>query len=69
MGGRGRLAIVTGVVFMVVGLVAPAQAQASSGQDFSVHVRQCREAMAFSGTHNPGVMHRGFSGWDPMRTC
>lgn len=26
-------------------------------------------AWGFSGTHNPGVMHHGISGWDPTHVC
>ena len=53
----------------IVGLVASAPAQASSGRDFSDHVRTCQQEMGFTGTHNPGVMHQGFSGWDPAHMC
>lgn len=54
----------------IVGLVASAPAQASTGPDFSTHVRHCQQEMGFSGTHNPG-MHQGFSGWrdSPTHTC
>ena len=53
----------------IVGLVASAPAQAASGRDFSHHVRHCQQEMGFSGLHNPGVMHQGFSGWDPEHMC
>lgn len=53
----------------LVGLVVSAPAQASSGRDYADHVRACQQEMGFSGTHNPGVMHQGFSGWDPAHTC
>lgn len=54
----------------LVGLVASAPAQASTGVDYADHVRACQQEMGFSGTHNPGVMHQGFSGWDSTtHTC
>jgi hypothetical protein len=34
------------------------------GPAFGQHVSQCAKTMGFSGTHNPGVMHQGKSGWD-----
>jgi hypothetical protein len=40
-----------------------------TGRDYAEHVRMCQQEMGFSGTHNPGVMHQGFSGWDPAHTC
>lgn len=60
--------IVTGVGVFLFGMAMSAPAQASGGQDFSVHVRECQQAMEFSGSHNPG-MHQGFSGWDPSHAC
>ena len=42
---------------------------AGSGPAFSQHVRSCQREMGFTGTHNPGVMHQGLSGWDPGHTC
>lgn len=42
----------------LAGVAAPAAAAPS---DFSEHVRMCNHA--FSGTHNPGVHHQGYSGW------
>jgi hypothetical protein len=57
------------LVGALLGLTATAPAQAASGRDFSEHVRGCQQEMGFSGTHNPGVMHQGFSGWDPEHTC
>lgn len=32
--------------------------------NFGSHVSDCARTMGFSGTHNPGVMHHGASGWD-----
>lgn len=50
-------------------LAVSAPAHAAEGQGFSEHVRACQWDMGFTGTHNPGVMHQGFSGWDPSHTC
>ncbi|CAN5617433.1 hypothetical protein BH10ACT10_BH10ACT10_09630 [soil metagenome] len=52
---------------MSVSLVSGAGATA--GSDYSQHVRACSQSMGFSGTHNPGVMHHGLSGWDPTHVC
>lgn len=54
-------------VFVALGAVAGA-ASASTGQDFSQHVRHCQQNMGFDGTMNPG-MHQGLSGWDPSHVC
>jgi len=43
-------------------------ASASTGQDFSQHVRECQQSMGFTGTMNPG-MHQGASGWSPGHVC
>ncbi|NPC42517.1 hypothetical protein [Nocardioides sp. zg-1230] len=43
-------------------------ASASTGQDFSHHVRDCQQAMGFDGAMNPG-MHQGLSGWSPDHVC
>ena len=43
-------------------------ASASTGQDFSQHVRDCQRSMGFDGTMNPG-MHQGLSGWSPDHVC
>ncbi|MGB4892613.1 MAG: hypothetical protein WBP09_13200 [Propionicimonas sp.] len=40
-----------------------------TGRDYADHVRMCQQAMGFNGTHNPGVMHQGRSGWDPTHAC
>lgn len=52
-----------------IGAVAVGPAQAATGREYSEHVRACQQAMGFTGTHNPGVMHQGYSGWDPSHTC
>lgn len=54
-------------VIVAAGSVTGA-ASASTGQDFSQHVRDCQQSMGFDGTMNPG-MHQGRSGWDPSHVC
>jgi hypothetical protein len=58
-----------GAAVALAATAAATSAQASPGSDYSEHVRACQQEMGFSGTHNPGVMHQGFSGWDPTHTC
>ena len=60
-------AAVAAVAVLVSG-AGPAHAAAVTGRDYSEHVRACQQAMGFSGTHNPGMMH-GLSGWDPGHAC
>lgn len=48
--------------------VAPAQAAEPTGREFADHVVMCQAEMGFDGTHNPGVMHQGFSGWADHHT-
>jgi len=66
---RRVAAIVLVAAAVLVSGAGPALAADATGADYSAHVRQCQQATGFSGTHNPGVMHRGFSGWDPDHTC
>ena len=54
-------------VLVALGAVTGA-ASASTGHDFSEHVRDCEHSMGFDGTMNPG-MHQGLSGWDPSHVC
>jgi hypothetical protein len=65
-----RLAMMAaaGLILTTVG-AGSSFAAAGAGSDYAQHVRMCQQAMGFSGTHNPGVMHQGFSGWDPDHTC
>ena len=65
-----RLATMTaaGMILAITG-AGPAFAADGAGRDYAEHVRMCRQAMGFSGTHNPGVMHQGYSGWNPDHTC
>lgn len=57
-----------GTVLAIAG-AGQALAVEGSGRDYADHVRMCQQHMGFSGTHNPGVMHQGYSGWDPNHTC
>ena len=61
--------IAAAVVTMVSTGAGSALAAEATGRDYAEHVRMCQQEMGFSGTHNPGVMHRGYSGWDPTHTC
>lgn len=54
-------------VLVALGAVTGA-ASASTGLEFSQHVRDCQQSMGFDGTMNPG-MHQGRSGWDPTHVC
>lgn len=65
---RRAVVAVAGATLAALAMSAPAHA-AAAGQDFSEHVRACQRDMGFTGTHNPGVMHQGLSGWDPSHTC
>jgi hypothetical protein len=55
--------------FGVIGVAAAGAAQASPGQgyEYGQHVVACNDH--FSGEHNPGVHHRGFSGWQMHDDC
>lgn len=55
--------------FGVIGSALPAAAQPGPGpgREFGQHVVACNEH--FSGEHNPGVHHRGFSGWQMHDNC
>ncbi len=66
---RRAVVAVAGATLAALAMSAPAHAAAAAGQDFSEHVRACQRDMGFTGTHNPGVMHQGLSGWDPSHTC
>jgi hypothetical protein len=46
----------------VVGAAGPASADPGPGRDFGQHVAEHHDE--FTGDHNPGVHHRGFSGWE-----
>lgn len=36
---------------------------AAAALEYAEHVVHCAQEMGMSGTHNPGVHHQGFSGW------
>lgn len=60
---------VASTVVAVLGTAVALPAQAATSRDYSEHVRACQQDMGFSGTHNPGVMHQGFSNWNPDHSC
>jgi hypothetical protein len=62
---------VSGVVLAgVVAFPAVGWADAgATGRDFGEQVVTCARDMGFNGQHNPGVMHRGYAGWDPSHSC
>jgi hypothetical protein len=65
-----RLATTTAAaLIMVVVSAGTAFAADGTGRDYAEHVRMCQRSMGFSGTHNPGVTHQGYSGWDPDHVC
>lgn len=65
-----RLATMTAAgLILVVTSAGSALAADGTGRDYAEHLRMCRQTMGFSGTHNPGVMHKGYSGWDADHTC
>lgn len=55
------------VLVLLLALASPAFAATGAngaGRDFGQHhAEHAREMGGFSGEMNPGVMHRGFSGW------
>lgn len=60
-----RIAALAAAAAAVVAMIAaPATAAEPTGREFADHVRMAQTQMGFSGTHNPGVMHQGFSGWE-----
>jgi len=60
--------VAAGLITVATG-AGSAVAADGTGGDYAEHVRMCQQEMGFSGTHNPGVMHQGYSGWDPAHTC
>ena len=54
---------------MVLALAVPAFATGTTKAGYEYgqhHAAHAREMGGFTGTMNPGVMHRGFSGWMGM---
>jgi len=57
------------VVVAALVMAAPAFATGAggAGRDFGQHhAAHAQEMGGFTGTENPGVMHKGFSGWTGM---
>lgn len=48
---------------LAVSAAVPARADDATGRHFAERVRMHASEMGMSGSHNPGVMHQGFSGW------
>lgn len=57
---KHRLLTAAALVSLTAFGLAPAPATAGV---YGEHVAHCAQSMGFDGTHNPGVHHRGFSGW------
>lgn len=56
--------IIVGSALLASLLVASPVAAAGTGAEYGAMVSEhARIHGGFSGDHNPGVMHRGFSGW------
>jgi hypothetical protein len=64
---RAAVGLAVGAVVVLTPLAALADTPAPAGAEFGEHVSTCAREMGFSGTHNPGVHHQGFAGWDGMR--
>jgi hypothetical protein len=66
-----RLSIIVATLALTLALAAPAFAATGAGgagRDFGQyhHAAHAQEMGGFTGDMNPGVMHRGFSGWMGM---
>lgn len=57
-------ALVAAAAALLAVTAVPAGAGEPGGRHFAEHVRMHASETGFSGTHNPGVMHQGFAGWD-----
>jgi hypothetical protein len=57
--------IAIGLIAMLflVGSVAAMDMDFDSGREYGQHVRMHAQEMGFTGDHNPGVMHQGYSPW------
>lgn len=65
---RRTLLVLVAAFLLVLALAAPAMAvdtgAGGAGREFGQHHAMHAQMMGgFSGQENPGVMHRGFSGW------
>jgi len=47
---------------VLASLLVASPVAALTGAEYGAHVSDCARAGHFSGIHNPGVMHGGFSG-------
>ncbi len=55
------------VLALVVASPVFAAGSGGAGKDFGQHhATHAQEMGGFTGTENPGVMHKGFSGWTGM---
>ena len=64
-----KLLISSLVVAWSLAIAAPVLATGSNSAGYEYgqhHAAHAREMGGFTGTINPGVMHRGFSGWMGM---
>ena len=65
-----RIIVTIIVLVLLLSLASPALGATGAdgaGRDYGQHhAAHAREMGGFSGTMNPGVMHRGFSGWMGM---
>lgn len=61
---RALRLMIAGSTLLATLLVASPVAATGTGADYGAMVSEhARLHGGFSGDHNPGVMHRGFSGW------
>jgi len=64
-----RIVVFALAVVLALGVAAPAFAVGAdgAGRDFGQHhANHAQEMGGFTGTMNPGAMHKGFSGWTGM---
>jgi len=64
-----KITVFVVVVVLALALAAPAFATGADGAGLTFgqhHASHAREMGGFTGTMNPGVMHKGFSGWTGM---
>jgi len=61
-----KITVFVVAVVLALGLAAPAFAAGADGAGRAFgqhHASHAQEMGGFTGTMNPGVMHKGFSGW------
>ena len=54
------VAVATSIALLLVPIGASAS---TTGTSFGSHVSEAAQTHGLSGVHNPGVLHRGASGW------